>query len=296
MPAQSTNLTFNTLEENLAEKLGIDSFSTDVLRTLRLTVNDQNSLNQDRSLTFNNAAALLADQNSFAGIEVVKFGNSINEIRQRHDLSGASILTQYTRAIKFFRDNYIYQLIKGAERKETEEIPLEAFRETIANTLIHRAWDVPSRIRVSMFPDRIEVTSPGSLPDGLSADEYIEGKISIPRNLILADIFLRLGIIERLGTGIKRIRLAYRGSASQPHFDVSASTVRVTLPVVTTHNLTPDQQQILTLLSNKELSRASIQEATQLSRSTTISALNQLIDAHLVEKRGAGPSTTYART
>ncbi|WP_431835298.1 ATP-binding protein [Fusicatenibacter saccharivorans] len=49
-----------------------------------------------------------------------------------------------------------------------EKIPQAAFREAIANALIHRVWDIDSHIRVSMFDDRIEVVSPGGLPAGIT--------------------------------------------------------------------------------------------------------------------------------
>ena len=56
-----------------------------------------------------------------------------------------------------------------------------------------------------MFSDKIEIASPGGLPKGMHEDEYYRGGISIPGNRIIATIFLRLQMIERFGTGIKRI-------------------------------------------------------------------------------------------
>ncbi len=75
-----------------------------------------------------------------------------------------------------------------------EKIPEAAFREAIANALIHRVWDINSHIRVSMFDDRIEVVSPGGLPAGITAEEYLSGKLSILRNRNLANVFLQTGI------------------------------------------------------------------------------------------------------
>ena len=56
-------------------------------------------------------------------------------------------------------------------RKKIEKIPEAAFREAIANGLIHRIWDVESQIRVLMFEDRIEVVSPGGLPAGITKEK-----------------------------------------------------------------------------------------------------------------------------
>ena len=63
-----------------------------------------------------------------------------------------------------------------------EKIPEAAFREAIANALNHRVWDVDSHIRVSMLDDRIEVVSPGGLPSGITAEEYLSGKLFVLRN------------------------------------------------------------------------------------------------------------------
>ena len=49
---------------------------------------------------------------------------------------------------------------------------------------------------MSLFPDRVEVSSPGGLPAGLSEEEYLAGRVSVLRNPILADVFFRLGLIE----------------------------------------------------------------------------------------------------
>ena len=58
-----------------------------------------------------------------------------------------SALDVYEKAIDAFRDYYQYEVIQGADRKMIEKIPEAAFREAIANVLIHRAWDINSHVR-----------------------------------------------------------------------------------------------------------------------------------------------------
>ena len=89
------------------------------------------------------------------------------------------------------------------------KVPEKAFREAIANALIHRMWDIPASIKVSMYADRIEISSPGGLPAGISEEEYMNGQISILRNPIIGNVFFRLKYIEKFGTGIMRINHAY---------------------------------------------------------------------------------------
>lgn len=78
-----------------------------------------------------------------------------------------------------------------------------AFREALVNSIIHRAWDVKACINVAMFEDRIELTSPGGLLQGLDENEYLKGGVSILRNRILGSIFYRLHLIEHFGSGAK---------------------------------------------------------------------------------------------
>lgn len=85
----------------------------------------------------------------------------------------------YDKTLDVFRDYYRYEVIQGAERKNVERIPEAAFREAIANALIHRVWDVESQIRVLMFDDRIEIISPGGLPSGITEEEYLSGKLPV---------------------------------------------------------------------------------------------------------------------
>ena len=91
---------------------------------------------------FNNAAGILADNNHFPGIDIVKFGENISIIQKRSTFENISVLEVYEKAIDVFRDYYQYEVIQGAARKKMDKIPEEAFREAIANALIHRVWDV----------------------------------------------------------------------------------------------------------------------------------------------------------
>lgn len=63
-----------------------------------------------------------------------------------------------------FRDYYEHEEIIGEKRQSIQNIPEAAYREAIANAIIHREWDVNTSIRVSMFDDRVEVASSGDSP------------------------------------------------------------------------------------------------------------------------------------
>ena len=155
------------------------------------------------------------------------------------------MLDEYEKTTAVFRDYYQYEVIQGADRKRVEKIPEAAFREAVANALIHRAWDVDSQIRVSMFDDRIEIVSPGGLPSGITAEEYLSGRLSVLRNRNLANVFYRLGFVEIFGTGITRIKQLYEESLIKPEFEVSENAIKIMLPVFESNvNLTEDEKVI----------------------------------------------------
>ena len=104
------------------------------------------------------------------------------------------MLDEYEKTTAVFRDYYQYEVIQGADRKRVEKIPEAAFREAVANALIHRAWDVDSQIRVSMFDDRIEIVSLGGLPSGITAEEYLSGRLSVFKKQKSCKRVLQIGI------------------------------------------------------------------------------------------------------
>ena len=245
LPCKDQKLSFEILQSNLKEKIQIETFNKDTLKTLNL-YDDVNG--------FNNAAGLLADKNHFPGIDIVKFGENISIIQKRITFENTSVLDIYEKALSVFRDYYQYEVIQGADRKMVEKIPEAAFREAIANTLIHRVWDVDSQIRVSMFDDRIEVVSPGGLPSGITEDEYLSGKLSVLRNRNLANVFYRLGFVEIFGTGITRIKQIYSEASVKPSFEVSENAIQIVLPIYEENaNLTEDEKVVYKLLSRNML-------------------------------------------
>lgn len=282
------DMTFDELGKSLIEKLGIKEVNDDTLRTLGLyTKNGQ----------LNNAASLLSDKNSFAGIDVARFGNSIDEILDRESFVHISVIAQYDKALTMYRRYYQYEQIKGADRVLIENVPEKAFREAVANALVHRTWDVNANIRISMFADKIEISSPGGLPSGISEDEYLHGNISILRNPVLGNIFFRLHYIEMFGTGIKRIVDAYKDCPTKPLFEIKDNSITVTLPVLSaTISVTSDENKILELLNGEmRYSSSEIAEKLNWSKDKAVRNLNALVEAGYVVKNGTGRGTKYSK-
>ena len=285
--AKEQDLAFGHLEKELASKLGLKPLDQNSLISLELMT---------PSGEYCNAAALLADSNHFPGIDIARFGESINIINARHTFKHMSVLEQMQRTLEVFDTYYAYEEIVGFERIAKTLVPREAFREAIANALVHRCWDVRANIKVGMFADRIEITSPGGLPAGITEELYLAGGPSVARNPILANVFFRLGHIERFGTGIPRILDEYAHETVSPSFALRDSSITVMLPVTVLENVTLDEEAILAVLAKgSALTRSQISEKTQLSKSKAIRTLNALVEKGLVTKVGEGRSVRYER-
>ena len=286
LPYKDQNLTFHFLEEQLEKSIQINSFNLDTLKTLNL---------YDNNNGYNNAAGLLADTNDFPGVDIIKFGENISVIQKRITFDHMSILEVYKKSLEVFRDYYRYEVIEGFERKNVEKIPEAAFREAIANGLIHRMWDVNSHIRISMFDNYIDIVSPGGLPSGISEEEYLNGKTYVLRNRNLANVFYRLGFVEIFGTGITRIKQLYESSFVKPRFEVSENTIKIELPVFEDiSDLTDDEHLVLKALSKTVLKSISeIVPSTPFGKSKVSSLLKILEKKGVVLIQGKGRSTKY---
>ena len=286
LPCKDQILSFDVLQRKLKENIDIETFNRDTLKTLNL---------YDNVNGFNNAAGILADNNHFPGIDIVKFGENISIIQKRATFENISVLEVYENAITVFRDYYQYEVIQGSDRKKKEKIPESAFREAIANALIHRAWDVESQIRISMFDDKIEIISPGGLPSGITTEEYLAGKLSVLRNRNLANVFYRLGFVEIFGTGITRIKQLYEDALMKPKFEVSENAIEIILPIFEKKiNLTEDEKLIYKLLSSTILKPISeIAPYVPFGKSKTTKILQEMGHKGLIKIEGKGRGTKY---
>ena len=286
LACEDQELTFDILCQKLKECIQIEAFNQDTLKTLNL---------YNSTIGYNNAAGILADKNHFPGIDMVKFGENISVIHKRATFDRISVLAVYEKALEIFRDYYQYEEIQGVDRKKVERIPEAAFREAIANALIHREWDVDVQIKVSMFDDRIEIISPGGLPSGITEDEYLAGKLSVLRNRNLANVFYRLGLVEIFGTGIARIKQLYEEGLKQPEFEFSENAIKMVLPVFEEDlNLTEDERKIYKILSRTMLKSISeIAPYVTFGKSKTTQLLKEMSEKGIVKIEGRGRGTKY---
>jgi len=301
LESDTEDLSFNFLLSRLKKAIGVTQINEDLLRTLMLKKHSR----------YTNAAILFSDFNSMKSsvINLIAYeDHTVNRIVDRDILEGVSVIEQYELCMQFYKKHLnIGEKIEGAYRETIEEIPLVAYREAIANALVHRDYSRDSAIRVEIFSDRIEIVSPGSLPVGLSVDEYESGSISLVRNRIVADLFRRLNLIEKFGTGVRRIKEQYRRYAQKPIFSVYDNSILVVLPKVSERGQeqvndskakffsdSREEKVYEMLLAKGTLTRVEIEKALNLGRSQTGDILKSMIERHIIIKLGNARSTKYA--
>lgn len=121
-------------------------------------------------------------------------------------------------------------MIEGVRQTDRREYPRPAIREAIVNAVVHRDYSLDSaQILLYIFDDRIEIRSPGTLPNSVTLDN-IRTHYSKPRNETIARILLNLGYVNRLGSGVPRmIRLMRQHVGRAPDFEVNNAQFLVRL-------------------------------------------------------------------
>jgi ATP-dependent DNA helicase RecG len=213
-----------------AETLGERDVEAALLRRGCLTRDDQ-----DR-LVPTNAGLLLfgkSPQSTLRGCEItaVRFAGSVmSDSFSRQDITG-TLPEQIRRAETFLRDEMRrgVQLSDSMARTEHFEYPLEAVRELVVNSVAHRDYSIQGDgIRLYMFADRMEITSPGKLPGPVTIDNIRDERFS--RNPALVQVLADMRFIERLGYGVDRvIDLMRQQGLRAPEFTETDGGFRVTI-------------------------------------------------------------------
>jgi ATP-dependent DNA helicase RecG len=100
--------------------------------------------------------------------------------------------------------------IRGFEPEVYPELPEKALREIVVNTLLHRDYTVHAPVRIFIMDDRVEVRSPGLLPNTVTVEMIRAGLAHVLRNPLLCSFFVRAGFVTDTGNGFRRAMLLVR--------------------------------------------------------------------------------------
>ena len=280
--SRRTDLTFGEAAA-VFRKYNVD-FSPAHLRHLRLA---------DDNGHFTLLGELLSDQNR-TRLVIGTFSRDAASL-SAHTLSG-SLLRQIDRAFDLFAEMNpeIFHKTDGLANRHYFAWPPKALREALVNCAVHRDYAEPELTKVSVFPNRFEFLSYGSIPGRLSVEDIVLEGVSKCRNEHLADILRRLGWTENYGSGFPMIWREYANSNVEPKLEATRRVFRIVLPRLHDDPRGSFKESCRVLFEkNDMLSMADVMSLLNVSRTSANSAVNALLKEGLVAKVGGGRTTRY---
>ncbi|AJH15462.1 Fic family protein [Myroides profundi] len=193
------------------------------------TLNEQFATNLElltEKEEYNYVAYLMSDSNSVS-VKVARYiGLDRVELEESNEFGYESLIKATHQVLdKLNVENRTLAKITAKERKERRLWNVIALREAVLNAFVHNDYTREIAPKFEIFDDRLEITSYGGLPDGLSKEEFFYG-FSVPRNKEIMRIFKDLDLVEQLGSGVPRILQAYGTDC----FQFSENFLKITLP------------------------------------------------------------------
>lgn len=213
---QKFNISF---DEDICRNTVFEEYNLDTLKSLlsvqlKRQISDSDLYNlkllkkQGSRTYITNAAMIITADFEHVRIRCARFkGNNMDIFIDQKEF-GTNIFEQLEDAMKFLITNINLHGELGPDfihRIDTYEIPPEALREAVINSIVHREYVMSgSDIKIAIFDDRIEITSPGGFPRGITIEDILSGRSEI-RNKVIARVFKEAGLIENWGRGISKI-------------------------------------------------------------------------------------------
>lgn len=220
-------------------------------------------------------------------------------VLDRADARG-HLLRQFEEAAAFLRRNVptAYRIETLGPREEVPAIPEPVLREALLNALTHRDYFAETEhVFVHVHPDRVEITNPGGLAPGLTVKDL--GTRAVPRNRLIADLFYRMGYVERLGSGIHRMRQSMaQAQLPPPVFHPTEDAFRITLYASwQALGLSPQEVEACRWLSSHGGGTAAdLASHLKVSRDTALRLITRLVTRGWIEPTGKGRAAAYAWT
>ena len=324
---KSTGTSYDAMISDVArEKLTFESFKKRYLKATRKVLDIENDLIsfklmlEDGQMT--NAGVLFADQWNVHHSRVfctrwngLEKSNSVQDALDDSEFTG-SILDLFDDTMAFIRHNSKKGWKKEKDKRiELPDYPERAVEEGLANALIHRSYlQTGAHSQVDIYDDRLVITNPGGMFDGSEVQlldlRHVPSKL---RNPILADVFGRLRLMERRGSGFKKILDAYESEERytedlKPQFYTDGYNFFLTLWNLNyaydkaqnkaqnkaQKGALSDREYLLLLLrENPSATQTELAEIMNKSRRSVQMLMKELIDEGVVERMGSKKIGTW---
>lgn len=258
----------------------------------------------DKDGLYTNLAWLLSDQCTCSTKVALFQGEDSFVFLDRKEYSG-SLFQQMNEIYAFLNIcNKTKSTLQGLYRTDKKDYPEVAAREALMNALVHREYSISASTLIGIYDDRMEFTSVGGLPNGISEEDMRLG-ISVCRNQNLANIFYRLQLIEAYGTGIPKIFHAYEKEPVKPSIKTSPNAFKVILPncnyVQSAHTEVneacavwdPEERIVRYAENHKWFTKKEIMAVLEVSSATASRYIRKMLDKHILIQHGEARSSRY---
>jgi ATP-dependent DNA helicase RecG len=223
-------------------------------------------------------------------------GTEGRDIIQTEEVKGPiklQIDLSYNLILSWIKRNYQLQ---GVHMRYKTLVPEEALREAITNAVIHRKYSIPGATKIALYDDHLEIFSPGNFPGHININNLGQG-ITHFRNPVIGRMAHKMGIIEKLGSGIKLIFDSCRKAKLMPplfHEDGDYVKVIFKFEPLKEEGVN-DEELLLNLFKSRHiLTTQEMIEYLQRSKNTVFKVLHGLINKGKVKQSGKGPATRYS--
>ncbi|MBS3056039.1 MAG: putative DNA binding domain-containing protein [Candidatus Aenigmarchaeota archaeon] len=209
---------------------------------------------------------------------------------------GSNIISQIENSVEFVKEHMqLHAEIKGMERVEKWEYPIEAVREAIVNAVCHRNYEISGNAQIRIFDDRLEIWGCGTLPEPLIVNDLMKKHDSILRNSLIGKCFFLIRFIEQWGTGTNRmIEECISHELPEPLFEEIAGNLVVTFRKSRLTNeylekLELNERQkksVEYLVKNKKITTNIYADIFKTSPRMARNDLKKLINKEIVKKMG----------
>ena len=288
-----------SLEQNLTFKYTIKEFKERKIEFGNSQMKTLGIMNTEG--IFTNLGLLMSEQCNHTVKAAVFEGVDQSVFRDRKEFTG-SLLKQLNEVYDFIdRRNQIRSTFDRLRRIDERDYPEVSVREALLNSLVHRDYSFSASTLISVYDDRIEFTTIGGLPAGISLDDIMLG-LSVCRNPKLANIFYRLQLIEAYGTGISKIMKSYEGSGKKPVIETTDNAFKIILPNINEGTASYAKEgaeseieaEILEMIRTRgSISRREVELSADIKQTSAGRILNKMMKNNLISKRGQGKNTRY---
>ncbi len=180
-------------------------------------------------------------------------------------------------------------------RKEILEIPKIVIKEALINALAHRDYYAQGAIiHVEIFDNRLEITNPGGLVPQIKENEF--GKKSFSRNSLIFDLFQRMDLVEKVGTGIPRMNKTMKEAGLyEPEYSIKGFfTVKLYRPIRFSKwlsnleiEISQNQEKILSAINdNNKVTYKELETIAGIGKTAIETNIRKMRDLNILERIG----------